>query len=207
MEIAFIRPKNITLDRHVFFLRKQKKDVTVEQFQNVLKELAENCDFKNCEELIIRYIFITNMLDDDIQRELLRVEPWKTLSIAVNMEWGHQNQQRISSNNNNVNSSAINAIQQFSGFCAAKVWMNQSIRNTFNRAATGLRWVCGQIWTSTHRQVFRALCKECNHCALLNLFAKVYRKKLNNTKNSRRGTRINKVELCETAEPSESQNV
>ena len=40
----------------------------VEQFYSILKELAENCDFENREEAIIRDIFITNMLDDDIQR-------------------------------------------------------------------------------------------------------------------------------------------
>ena len=43
------------------------------------------------------------MLDDDIQRELLRdtVDPERALSIAVTMEMGRQNQQRILSNNNN----------------------------------------------------------------------------------------------------------
>ena len=71
-----------------------------------MKELVENCDFENREEVIIRDIFITNILDDDIQLELLRdnVDPERALSIAVNMELGHQNQQRISSNNNNNNS-------------------------------------------------------------------------------------------------------
>ena len=41
--------------------------------------------------MIIRDIFITNMLDDDIQRELFRgpVDPERALSIAVNMEMGH----------------------------------------------------------------------------------------------------------------------
>ena len=72
MEIAFIRPRNIIFDRYVFFSRKQKKGETVEQFYSILKELAENCDFEKREEVIIRDIFITNMLDDDIQRELLR---------------------------------------------------------------------------------------------------------------------------------------
>ena len=97
MEIAFIRPRNITFDRYVFFSRKQKKGETVEQFYSILKELAENFDFENREEAIIRDIFITNMLDDDIQRELLRdtVEPERALSIAVNVEMGNQNQQRI----------------------------------------------------------------------------------------------------------------
>ena len=71
MEIAFIRPRNITFNRYVFFSLKQKKGETVEQFYSILKELAENCVFENREEVIIRDIFITNM-DDDIQRELLR---------------------------------------------------------------------------------------------------------------------------------------
>ena len=119
MEIAFIRPRNITLDRYLFFSRKQKKGEAVEQFYSILKELAENCDFENREEVIIRNIFITNMLDDYIQREILRdtTDPKRALSIAVNMEMGHQNQKRISSNNNNNNNnidsatgSAINAI-------------------------------------------------------------------------------------------------
>ena len=63
-------------------------------------------------------------MDDDIQRELLRdtIDPERALSIAANMEMGHQNQQRTSSNNNNNNSatgSAINAVQSFNRFCGA----------------------------------------------------------------------------------------
>ena len=88
MEIAFIRPRNITFDRCVFFLRKQKKGERVEQFYSILKKLAENCDFENREEVIIRDIFITKMLDYDFQRELLRdtVDPERALSFAVNMK-------------------------------------------------------------------------------------------------------------------------
>ena len=116
MEIAFIRSRNITFDRYVFFSGKQKKGETAEQFYSILKELAENCDFENRGEVIIRDIFITIMLDDDIQRELLRdtVDPERALSIVVSLEMGHQNQKRISSNDNNANSNAINAIQPFS---------------------------------------------------------------------------------------------
>ena len=55
-------------------------------------------NFKNREEAIMQDIFITNMLADDIQRKLLSdtVEPERAISIAINMEMGHQNQQRIS---------------------------------------------------------------------------------------------------------------
>ena len=135
MEIAFIRPRNITFHRYVFFSRKQKKDETVEQFYSILKELPENCNFENREEAIIRDIFITNMLDDDIQRELLRdtVDPERALSIAVYMEMGNQNQQRISSNNG-ATSSTVNVIQPFNRFRGAGVLGKQSNRQLVNRA-------------------------------------------------------------------------
>ena len=135
MKIAFIRPRNITFDRYMFFSRKQKKGETVKQFYSILKKLAENCDFENGEEVIIRDIFITNMLDDEIQSELLRdtLDPERALSIAVNMEIGHQNQQRISSyNNNSATGSRINAIQSFNRFRGAVARGNQSSRVAVN---------------------------------------------------------------------------
>ena len=99
--------------------KKQQKGETVEQFYSTLKQLkqlANNFKFENREEAINRDIFITNILNDDIQHELLRdtVEPKRALSIADNMEMGHQNQLRISSNN-----SGVNAVQQFNQFCGA----------------------------------------------------------------------------------------
>ena len=215
MEKAFIRLRNITFGHYVFFSRKQKKGEAVEQFYSILKELAENCNFEIREEVIIRDIFITNMLDDDIQREILRekVDPERALSIAVNVEMGHQNQQQISSNNNNNNSatgSAINAIQYFNRFCGSNTQGNQSSRTSLNRAAIGQCRGCGQTWAPTHRQVCSALVSKCNHCGLLNHFAKLCRKKLINTQSSRQDNRINNVENSETAEQktqSENQNV
>ena len=211
MEIAFIRPRNITFDRYVFFSRKQKKGETVEQFYSILKELAESCDFENREAVIIRDIFITNMLDDDIQRELLRdtVDPERALSIAVNMEMGHQNQQKISSNNGATNST-VNAIQSFNRFCGAGVRGIQSGRAVVNRASVGQCRGCGQAWTTTNRQACPAMGKKCNHCGLLNHFAKVRWRKLNNAQNTQQNNRINNVETAETKNQNssqESQNV
>ena len=206
MEIAFIRPRNITFDRYVFFSRKQKKGETVEQFYSILKELAENCDFENREEVIIRDIFITNMLDDDIQRELLRdtVDPERALVNAVKMEMGHQNQQRISSNNG-ASGITVNAIQSFNPFCGAGVRGNQSGRAAVNRASLGQCRGCGQDWTATHRQVCPDMGKKCNHCGLLNHFAKVCRKKLNIIRNTQQTNRINNVETAETTNQNSSQ--
>ena len=187
MEIAFIRPINITFDRYVFFSRKQKKGETVEQFYSILKELVENCDLEIREEVIIRDIFITNMLDDGIQRELLRdtVDPERALSIAVNMEMGNQKQHRISlSNNNSAANNTINAIQPYNRFRGASARRNPTGSVAVNRAPIGQCRGCGQAWTTTHRHVCHALGERCSHCGLSNIFAKVCRKKLNITRHS-----------------------
>ena len=206
MEIAFTRPRNITFDRYVLCSQKQKNGKTVEQFYSILKELAENCDFENREEAIIRDIFITNMMDDDIQRELLRdtVEPERALSIAVNREMGNQNQQRIPSNNG-ATGGTVNAIKQFNRFRGADVRGNQSSRAVVNRVSVGQCRGCGQVWTTTHRQVCSAMGKKCNHCGLQNHFATVCRRRLNITRNTQQTNRINTVETAETSNQNSSQ--
>ena len=151
------------------------------------------------------------MLDDDIQRELLRdtVDSERALSIAVNMEMGHLNQQRISSNNG-ATSSTVNAIQSINSFRGAGVRGNQSSRTVVNRVSVGQCRGCGQAWTTTHRQVCPAMCKKCNHCGLLNHFNKVCRRKLNNARNTQQNNRINNVETTETTNKNsnqENQNV
>ena len=77
VEEAFIRPRNITFDRHVFLITKQLREVSVEHLYGKLKELAENCDFENKEETLIRNVFITNLMDPEIRKKLLKqtVEP------------------------------------------------------------------------------------------------------------------------------------
>ena len=47
VEEAFIRPRNINFERHVFLITKQLRGETVEHFYGKLKNLAENCDFEN----------------------------------------------------------------------------------------------------------------------------------------------------------------
>ena len=153
------------------------------------------------------------MLDDDIQRELFRdtFDPERALSIAVNMEMGNQNQQPISSSNNNsAANNTINARRSYNRFRGASARGNPTGRVAVNRAPIGQCSGCGQAWTTTHRQVCPALGKRCIHCGLSNHFSKVCRKKLNTTRNSRQGNRIHNVETVETTEQitnSENRNV
>ena len=62
---AFIRSQNITFDRYFFLITKQLWG-KFDHFYGELKELAENCDFENKEETLIRDLFITNLSDYEI---------------------------------------------------------------------------------------------------------------------------------------------
>ena len=112
VEEAFIRPRNITFHRHVFLITKQLRGETVEHFHGKLKELAENCDFGNKEETLIRDV-ITNLIDPETQKELLKltVEPRQALELAINMKLGMRNQHQIQQHNKIVVPANFNAVQ------------------------------------------------------------------------------------------------
>ena len=70
----------------------------MEKFYGCLRELSLNCDLGSHEESIIRDVFIANMQDGEIQRELLMETRTakKALEIDMNIEMGIQNQLKIS---------------------------------------------------------------------------------------------------------------
>ena len=184
VEKAFIRPRNITFDRHVFLITKQIRGETVEHFYGKLKELAENCDFENKEETLIRDVFITNLMDPEIQKELLKqtVEPRQALEHAINMELGMRNQQQIQQHNKIVVPANVNAVQLANNF-QTPYWQNTNNDPKQNNRSTLHCSNCGRIWLPNHREKCIAGGKNCNNCGRLNLFAKVCRKQKNtNTK-------------------------
>ena len=125
VEEAFIRPRNITFDRHVFLITKQLGVETVEHFYGKLRELVENCDFENKEETLIRDVFITNLMDPEIRKEHLKqtVEPCLALELAINMELGMRNQHQIQQHNKIVIPANVNAIQFANNFRTTN-WQN-----------------------------------------------------------------------------------
>ena len=57
---AFIRPRNTTFGRRVFLITKQLRGETVEHLYGKLKELVENWDFENKEEIWLIWRFKKN---------------------------------------------------------------------------------------------------------------------------------------------------
>ena len=100
MEDSFTKVRNITYDRFVFYSCKQQKGESVKSFYGRLREQAENCSLGSEETTLIRDAFILNMIDHETQKEFLKktVEPSKALEIAIQMEIGAQNQQKINQN-------------------------------------------------------------------------------------------------------------
>ena len=100
LEDSFKKVGNITYGRFVFYSCKQQKVESVESFYGRLIEQTENCSLGSEETTLIRDAFILNMIDQETQRELLKetVEPSKALEIAIQMEMGAENCQKINQN-------------------------------------------------------------------------------------------------------------
>ena len=179
VEAAFIRPRNITFDRHVFLITKQLRVEAVEHFYGKLKELAENCDFENKEEALTRDVFITNLIDPEIQKELLKqtVEPRQALQLAVNMELGMRNQHQIKEHNKTLIPASVIAIH-LNKRRSSNWAFSHNFQKPNNRPPLYCS-NCGVNLLSNHRDKCIAKGKTCNNCRLMNHFAKICRKQNN----------------------------
>ena len=171
---VFTKQRNITIDRYTFLTRKQMKGEPVEKFYGCLRELSLNCDLGSHEESIIRDVFIANLQDGEIQRELLKETPTnkKALEVAMDIEMGIPNQLKISGTStpnttNEISSQSINSVQ--GSWNRTRAPTNQFVKPMICPN-------CGYGWTPSHRQNCPARGKSCKNCGIANHFAKVCRK-------------------------------
>ena len=171
---VFTKQRNITFDRYTFLTRKQMKGEPVEKFYGCLRELSLNCDLGSHEESIIRDVFIANMQDGEIQRELLKETRTakKALEVAMNIEMGIQNQLKISGTSipnttNEISSQPINSVQ--GSWNRTRAPTNQFVKPTICPN-------CGSGWNPSHRRNCPARGKSCKNCGIANHSAKVCRK-------------------------------
>ena len=93
LEQKFIRPRNVTFDRYLLLTRKQHRGETVEQIHSALRSLVEHCRLADLEDELLRDTFTANMIDQEIQKELLKttLTPEKAFELAVSIELGIRN--------------------------------------------------------------------------------------------------------------------
>ena len=148
------------------------KGEPVEKFYGCLRELSLNCDLGSREESIIRDVFIANMQDGEIQRELLKEtrEPKKALEVAISIEMGIQTQLKISGTSTTNSTNEVHSINNVQGSWNRKrPSTNQFVKPTICPN-------CGYGWTPSHRQNCPARGKICKNCGISNHFAKFCRK-------------------------------
>ena len=133
--------------------------------------MAENCDFENKEETLIRDVFITNLRDPEIKKKLLKqtVEPRQALELAINMELAMQKQHQIQQHNKIVTRPTST---QFNLLMILDPQHLNDIPRQNKRSALYCS-NCGGIWLPNHRDKSIAKGKTCNNCGVLNHFAKV----------------------------------
>ena len=150
------------------------KGEPVEKFYGCPRELSLNCDLGSHEESIIRDVFIVNMQDGEIQRELLKETRTakKALEVAMNIEMGIQNQLEISGTTVH---STTNEIKTTSVKNIAGSW-NRSRPPTSLFVKHTIGPICGYGWSTAHRQNCPARGKNCKNCGFANYFVKVCRK-------------------------------
>ena len=146
----------------------------VEKFNGCLWDLSLNCDLGSHEESIIRDVFIANMQDREIQRELLKETKTakKALEVAMNIEMGIQNQLKISgttvhSTTNEITTKSVNNIEGS--------W-NRSRSPTNQFAKPTICPNCDHGWSAAHQQNCPARWKNCKNCGIAKHFAKICRK-------------------------------
>ena len=108
--------------------------------------------YENKEETLIRDFFITNLMDPETQKELLKqtVEPRQALELAINMELGMRNQHQIQQHNKIVIPANVNAVQ-FANKSQTPNWQNLNNVPRQNNPSTLYCSSCGEIWLPNHR--------------------------------------------------------
>ncbi|UYV62655.1 K02A2.6-like, partial [Cordylochernes scorpioides] len=161
--------KNIIQIRNKFFTSVQKEGQGIIEFVTELKQLAQECEFEELAESLIRDRFIIGMIVQEVKKKLLE-EPQLTLpkeisvatiaeSVCVQIASWEEKQAMIEKINKNTWEKNRSRVE--------KAKAGPSIANTRNEC----KW-CGQQHTYGNCPAYR---KTCNACGKLNHFAAVCR--------------------------------
>lgn len=96
----YFNPKrNITFERHLFFMRSQHQDESIDQYVTDLKNIAANCEFGDLRASLIRDRIVCGVTNLSLREKLLEEDDLsleKTLNICRAMELSKQQAQEIS---------------------------------------------------------------------------------------------------------------
>ena len=173
LELAFIKPTNITFERYKLLSRKQKDRESYEQFWGALSDLARSCEIGiNAEQEWIRDVFIFNMKNCDLQRRLLSetLNPLDALNQAIIDEKGYYNHLKLT----NMTRSFITTGNSGRGY---KNFNNVKKEPSLNIERSNTCMKCGNAFTKGHLNVCPAKEIVCNICKYKGHFGRLCKSK------------------------------
>ena len=152
------------------------------------------------------------MIDHETQKKLLKetVEPSKALEIAIQMEMGAQDQQKINQNlipaTNSVN--VVNNYQPRNRNANAQQTRRDFTRYPIvpqNYQKISICTNCGQRWSHNHRQICPANGKKSNNCGRIGHFARKCRKPKRSQGQASKAPQTNVKLIDKTPEKSDDE--
>ena len=153
-EQAFVKPRNRTLERHIFFARKQKPNETLRQFWHTLTGMAAKCAFGEQTEGLIMDTFIQNMNNKMVQQKLCtepKEEPQEAFRFAVAYEEGISQQKTFESGAKEIKTEPVYAVTERKNPCTR----------------------CGLEFSQNHLSMCKAINERCRNCSTIGHFARM----------------------------------
>ena len=152
------------------------------------------------------------MMDNETQKELLKetVERTKAFEVAIQMEMGAQNQQKINQNLAQTTNS-VNAVNTFgtgnlnASYQPARKGCARYPSAPQNYQYTSVCTNCGQRWSHNHRQICPANGKKCSNGGIIGHFARKCRKPKRYQGQTPKRPQTNVEQIDKTAEKSEDE--
>lgn len=203
-EEYFLPKKNLSYERFKFFTRRQITGESIEQFVTDLKNKAQNCEFGELKNGLVKDLLTCGLQDISLREKLLQKDALSlddAVKLCISVEKTREQSSQMSVINNNVVSVPVEAIHKAYNKQSGsdnRARRNQVLRdrssfNTGNRqvnaAVTGKQsgnlqrqkqgrnFSCYRCGKSHLKSNCPAYGKKCGRCGLLNHFAKMCQNK------------------------------
>lgn len=200
-EEYFIPKKNVSMERHKFFTRKQAPDETISQYATALENLSITCEFGSLREDLVKDIFICGLSQQfkNIKEKLLSdgdVKWNKALSTAKSIEMARDNAAEMQNETDNV----VAVLKNRKGYVHKNAYSSPKQQQFMSDKKCGK---CGQ----THKYKCPAEGVVCHVCKKPNHFAKMcYRRQREYQKESKYVRKLDEEENGRSEEEEEDGN-
>lgn len=185
-EDYFIPKVNETFERHKFFTRSQSNFESVDQYATQLKSLANNCEFGNLKDSLVRDRLICGIKDANVREKLLQIQGLnlqRAVEICRTAEISSEQSRQITTSSNEFSKATeICMLKRRQGQNTSHASSSKlSMSRTAHHSAGATRWrdinvnsrkVCKKCGKFHEFKKCPAYGKKCFKCNKINHFTK-----------------------------------